>query len=290
MNQNIQPTAHTMAESFTKSHPSSGPIKPPQADAPEVVPPPTTNRPKPPWDFWDTLLCSFLCVLFWILGIVFVFLAIALSCALRGINCNGAISLLFEHQLCHFFILLFGMLVGYVVLKGYLQHREPSSVREFLALNAVPWRRTLKWMAGFLLLEAALLCIQSFIPFPEMDDDFATLIDEYQQVSMPLTFWINCVLLGPLVEELFFRGFLYRGLSVSRLGKYGSLIIISFLFAWIHIQYAHTVRLTILLNALFVGFARIHTNSTYLPIGMHSLNNLFCLISVHYAAGQALQP
>ncbi|AFL84786.1 CAAX amino terminal protease family [Belliella baltica DSM 15883] len=88
-------------------------------------------------------------------------------------------------------------------------------------------------------------------------------------------FSFGAVFIGPIVEELIFRGIILNGLR----DKYGSnlaLTISSILFAIIHIQPAQII--TALLMGLVFGYIFIKTNSLGLVILLHSVANLTSIL------------
>lgn len=88
-------------------------------------------------------------------------------------------------------------------------------------------------------------------------------------------FSFGAVFIGPIVEELIFRGIILNGLR----DKYGSnlaLIISSVLFAIIHVQPAQVI--TALLMGLVFGHIFIKTNSLGLVILLHSIANLTSIL------------
>ena len=74
---------------------------------------------------------------------------------------------------------------------------------------------------------------------------------------------------APLSEELFFRGFLIKGLSASTLRWYGAVIISSVMWAAIHIQYDLYGIATVLVLGFILGTASIKSGSIILTMLLH---------------------
>jgi membrane protease YdiL (CAAX protease family) len=91
--------------------------------------------------------------------------------------------------------------------------------------------------------------------------------------SLPL-FFIAVVIVGPVAEEIAFRGFLFRGLSTTWLGIAGTLAVSSGLWAAMHIQYDLFLVGQIFLIGLVLGWLRWASGSTLLTILLHVLANL----------------
>jgi membrane protease YdiL (CAAX protease family) len=91
-------------------------------------------------------------------------------------------------------------------------------------------------------------------------------------------FFIAVVIIGPVTEEIVFRGFLFRGLSASFLGVAGTLIVTSIAWALLHVQYDWLTVAQIFLIGLLLGWLRWASRSTLLTISLHVLANLVATI------------
>jgi membrane protease YdiL (CAAX protease family) len=92
--------------------------------------------------------------------------------------------------------------------------------------------------------------------------------------------WLSVVVVAPVAEELFFRGFLHRGWAPSWLGVAGTIVVTSALWAALHQQYNATGILLIFLMGLIFGWMRQRSGSTVLPIVLHMFNNLLATVLV----------
>ena len=79
---------------------------------------------------------------------------------------------------------------------------------------------------------------------------------------------------APISEELFARGFLYRGWSESRLGPAGAIVLSSIAWTALHLQYDWFFFGEVFSIGLLFGYIRYRTASTWLTIVLHGLNNL----------------
>ena len=84
-------------------------------------------------------------------------------------------------------------------------------------------------------------------------------------------------LLGPVAEELAFRGLLFALLRRTRLGVIGAIVVAAVLWSLIHLQYSPVLLLVIFVDGIALGAARYFSGSLYLPIAMHVLGNLFSI-------------
>jgi uncharacterized protein len=79
---------------------------------------------------------------------------------------------------------------------------------------------------------------------------------------------------APITEEFFARGFLYRGWSESFLRVPGAIILSSAVWTGMHLQYNWYFLGEVFSIGLLLGYVRYRSNSTWLTIILHGLNNL----------------
>jgi membrane protease YdiL (CAAX protease family) len=79
---------------------------------------------------------------------------------------------------------------------------------------------------------------------------------------------------APITEEFFARGFLYRGWSASFLRVPGAIILSSLVWTGLHLQYNWYFLGEVFSIGLLLGYLRYRSNSTWLTIILHGLNNL----------------
>jgi hypothetical protein len=111
-------------------------------------------------------------------------------------------------------------------------------------------------------------------PMPEF------MTKTYASIGSPWILWLAVIVAAPLFEELFFRGFVIKGLAESRLGWQGAVLISSCLWSLIHLQYKPYELSFVFLLGLILGVARVKTGSTLLTFLLHSLVNLTAMIEV----------
>jgi CAAX protease family protein len=140
-------------------------------------------------------------------------------------------------------------LAAYLVVVAYMVWLVRSRGRQFWAAMRWEWPRA-TWFGWSALGVALALLVQSasvLLPIPKslpIDRYFHDAMGAYMMAGFGLT-------LGPLVEELFFRGFLYPAMA-RRWGLAASVVATSALFASIHAsQLAHAWAP--LLLVFFVG-------------------------------------
>jgi membrane protease YdiL (CAAX protease family) len=90
---------------------------------------------------------------------------------------------------------------------------------------------------------------------------------------------------APMSEEIMARGFLYRGWSESRLGVVGAIILSSLAWTSLHLQYDWFFFGEVFCIGLLLGYLRYRSNSTWLTIVIHGINNTAATIQTFWLAG-----
>jgi len=226
-----------------------------------------------PWGLWATLgFSAMIFALFSALQIlvatVFVSLAKAehpeldLEVYARSLSTNGfciAIMTVVSGLICTPLTLLFTKLRQNISVKNYIGFKEPMK-RE--------WVQWLLILAAFLFLSdgISLLFHQPIVP--------PFMVDAYKTASSLPALLFAIVVVAPIFEEIFFRGFLFQGIRYSRLGPIGAIGVTSLLWAVIHLQYDIYGIATVFALGLLFGIARLRTDSIHLLMVMHSFVGL----------------
>lgn len=155
--------------------------------------------------------------------------------------------------------------------------RRGISISEYLRLKAVSARDLLRWCLALLAFAVLSDALTGLLGRPLVPD---VIVESYRTAGFPPLLWLAVVVLAPLNEEIFFRGFLFAGIGRSRAGGWGAILLTSLLWAFIHVQYDQYDVATIFAAGLLLGYARLKTNSIVPTIGMHALMNLVATIQV----------
>ena len=102
---------------------------------------------------------------------------------------------------------------------------------------------------------------------------------KYALIANPLAAFLSVVIVGPIVEEILFRGLIYGALE-KRLRVTGAILVSSLFFALVHLQVVYFIPIFCL--GLVLGWARWKANSLGLPILIHVLNNGVALLFLKY--------
>jgi len=98
--------------------------------------------------------------------------------------------------------------------------------------------------------------------------------------------WIAAVLMAPAGEEVIFRGFLFRGWARSARTTWPAIVVISLVWAALHVQYDWAGIAQIFLVGLYLGWMRWRSGSMLLTFLLHALFNiegtLETVVQLHY--------
>jgi uncharacterized protein len=236
-------------------------------------------------DFWSTALWGVLIFVAMFVGqavVVGIFVLgrggpVDLAATLRVVAANGlAISL--------------SVIAGLptVLLALWLAIRPTGTpFAEYLALRWTSWRHLLVGAGGlaFLVLGWDQL---SRATGHDVTPDF--MIKVLKSAQGEGTAWLLVLALcvaAPVSEELFARGFLYRGWSESFVGVPGAIVLSSLVWTGLHLQYDWLFLGEVFCIGLWLGYIRYRSNSIWLTIVIHGLNNLGALAQTIWLAGQS---
>lgn len=169
------------------------------------------------------------------------------------------------------------------LIFGVAKLKPESNVAEYLAVNAVSPKTVGLWLAVVALFIAASDGLTVLLGRPLVPEVMTTT---YASANPVWLLWLAIVAAAPLFEELFFRGFLFKGFQ-GALGPAATIVITSLLWAVIHLQYdVYNVGL-IFISGLLLGAARIRTNSVLTPLAMHAFMNVIATGEVALLARSA---
>ena len=248
-------------------------LQPPSADTP--------RRPEP-WAVWPTFGISVLILLaFFITGAVLTFFYLAIEFAqnpaladplaqqkfILGIQKNG--NLIAWSSLASGFAGLGAIGLAIKLKKGW-------KFKDYLNFQVPKWHSFLIWNV---LLIVTILIEEQIAKFFAKESDFLKEAFASEQ-SHPVWLFLAIVIMAPLFEEFMFRGFMFKGMEKSWLGVLGTVLVTSFIWAIIHVQYDLFFMGIIFTLGLLLGYARHVTKSIWIPTSMHALNNAFAMASL----------
>lgn len=163
---------------------------------------------------------------------------------------------------------------GTLSLKGIVLYREPMPAWQYIVL-ALPLLLWVFLLLGIVAPPTDKVIIEKlFFWLPDwfFITSFVDNLDRYSQSALLLTWVLNLVfngVAGPLVEELYFRGYLLP--RISRLGRWAPLVN-SVLFSLYHFftPWQNLVRILALLPMVYTGWWK---RNIYLGIIVHCTAN-----------------
>lgn len=248
--------------------------------SPEDETTPETTPTKRVWGFWPTVGFSLA------IGFIILMAQLVLLLGLMFSNLDAA-TLLDPLAIEEYFYANLGLIMGLATLIsgvlgiagiiGLIKIRKGASITEYLGLRRVSF----KTLALLLLISLAIIAaIEGLgILFNQtVETDFDTQM--YRTSGWPVLLWLAVVVLAPLQEEVFFRGFLFAGLRDSRFGVAGAVVVTSLLWAGLHTQYNLYVMGNIFVMGLVLGFVRHKTKSLWSTLFIHAVYNLVAMLLI----------
>lgn len=162
--------------------------------------------------------------------------------------------------------------------------RRGPRLAEYLALRPLRPASLLGWVILMEILALGFSSLNELLGRPAPD----FVVSAYASaVHLPF-FWCAIAICAPVAEEVLFRGFLFPGLTTSRLGTGGTILLTSLVFMMVHgAQYEWFDLLQVGAVGVALGVARARSSSLLAPIAMHVALNLSSLIlyALHLAGG-----
>lgn len=246
---------------------------------PSEAPPAAPPRP---YGFWATMGLSLLILVAYLVLVNAVTVAIIVRQAAGDPETN-VLSLLQEAE-SNGFAVLTGLAVAGLLCAGsvlfFAWLRKGMSPRDYLGLIPVCGKTLAAWLGivvGFLVL----FHLVSLVIKPESTTEM--YLGLYETAIYPAIFWIAIVVTAPVFEELFFRGFMFRGIEASRLGTWGAIVITALIWSGIHLQYEIKIIAFLFVLGILLGIARARHGSVTLTIALHMLVNLIAGVEIMLA-------
>ncbi len=241
-------------------NPSLAVVLPPLSETPPLV-----AVPDPAWNGWDLVRLTCITMVALFVG-VFAVLLIARPTlfpqrSLVDIARNPLIAVA-------------GQSLGYLLVLTYMYFLVTRERQRPDFLNAIHWnwpRKLAIYVVVGFVLSFALQGLAHFLPIPKqlpIDSFFQTPAEAWSLGLLSIT-------LAPLMEELYFRGFLYPVLA-RRLGFTASVLITALAFALLHgaqLQFSWGAVLIIFVVGLVLTIVRAKTNSVAAGMIIHMAYN-----------------
>ena len=231
------------------------------------------------WGYWTTLGWSVVAFL------VGQFAGFGMLLWLRGGEWDSLLQTPFDGVLVTTFIVISNPII--IAVLAIAARIVQSSLSEYFALHWPSGRDLSFGIIGLVVLIAAsdaLLYLTG--------RDLVTSFQLQSYTTAAAAGWLlpmlaAAILVAPAGEEAMFRGFLFRGWVRSSRSAWPAIVVISVLWAMLHIQYDWAGVLQIFVVGLFLGWMRWRSGSLTLTFLLHALFNLEgsleTLAVVHFA-------
>ena len=196
--------------------------------------------------------------------------------------------------ICAVLLLLAAQSVLYMLLvimgvTSFLVQQQRTANEQFGFDHLAP-QRLIAWM---LLICGAVIAVElplsalvdwsmTWIKLPHPEQESVSLFRQAKGERLIALFLLQAVIIAPVIEEIFFRGFLYTFLKNNMTPGF-ALVASAGIFAVAHANVGSIVQLWVLGCAL--GLAYEHTGSLLLPIGIHGLFNLITALNLLWQKG-----
>jgi len=218
------------------------------------------------WGYWATLGWALLAF------IISQCVAIALLLWLRVADVETLLANPFDGVTVTLFLLIANPIMIAVIALAVRCARAPLA--EYLALVWPPRREIIVGIVALVAViaigDALLLLSGRDLVTSFQTQSYATAAAEGWLVPMAAA----AIILAPAGEEVMFRGFLFRGWARSERSAWPAIVVISVLWAVLHVQYDWAGMLQIFIVGLFLGWIRWRSGSTLLTFVLHALFNL----------------
>ena len=206
-------------------------------------------------------------------NVLFLITLIFLISLIKNIFSNEAIKILFEFMMYNGGVVIFIIIIiskydnnvaNWLEIKPIFKSKLPKIIRISLSYYFLAWPIILLWG----------IIIEFFKLYNFNDSNYSKMVVEALNNNYFLIFFL-AVILGPIFEEIIFRGYLFKILKI-RLNNFYAIILNSIFFGIIHFELSAIIPALIL--GISLSFIRLKTNNLVPSIIIHSLHNLFALI------------
>jgi uncharacterized protein len=250
----------------------------PAAPAP-VIP---SQRPPRVWKFWGTLLWGLFVFAAMFIGQV----AVVAYFVLRQ---DGPIDVAAAIQaLGNGLTISLSVIMGLpaVLLALWIAIRlSRTPFADYLALRWTSWSNVLIGVVALVVLVLGWDQV-SRLTGREVTPGFMSDVLESARADSAL--WLLVIafcVAAPVTEEFFARGFLYRGWSETVLRPAGAVLLSSLVWTALHLQYDWFFLGEVFSIGLLLGYLRYRSNSIWLTVVLHGLNNLGAVVQTMWLAG-----
>jgi membrane protease YdiL (CAAX protease family) len=247
--------------------------------APVTVPP--VDEPPGVWKFWGTCLWGLFAAAALFAGQM---AAVGYDVVVRGAPIDAS---LIVSALSSGTTIALSVLLGLPAVSAALWlaiRLARMRFTDYLALHGTSWKNVVLGIVSLVVLVLAWEFVATFTG-KQSSPDFMQDVLKSARANGALWLLVLAICVGaPMTEEFLVRGFLYRGWSESFLRVPGAIVLSSLVWTAMHLQYDWFFFCEIFTVGLLFGYMRYRSNSTWLTIFLHGLNNLAATLQTLYLA------
>jgi CAAX protease family protein len=243
----------------------------------------STERAPRVWKFWGTALWGFLVFTAMFAGQIAVVVVFVLE---RGgsVDLGSVIKLVAGSGLAISLSVIAGLPAVLAALWLAIRFtRTPFA--DYLALRWTTWSNLLIGVGGLAILVFGWDLLSRGTGRDVTPDFMIDVLKSARKDGALGLLVIAFCIAAPISEEFFARGFLYRGWSESFLRVPGAILLSSLVWTGLHLQYDWFFFGEVFCIGLWLGYLRYRSNSTWLTIVLHSLNNFGAMLQTIWLAG-----
>jgi membrane protease YdiL (CAAX protease family) len=218
------------------------------------------------WGYWATLGWAFLAL------VVGQFAALAALLWIRLSDLSALLSTPFDGAMVTLFIMIANPVsIAVIALAVWLRRARQAEYLALILPAMLDLRIGLVGLIGMIAAGDALLYFSGYpLVTPFQLQSYTTAAAEGWLPAL----LVGAVVVAPAGEEIMFRGFLFRGWARSNRAAWPAIVMVSVLWAALHVQYDWTGILQIFIIGLFLGWMRWRSGSTLLTLLLHGLFNV----------------
>lgn len=233
------------------------------------------ERPAVPWLFGSTIGFSVVVGIVAVVAQIVFMIIWAVAVALKGGSIDASDFTTNGNLILGAVAFSYPIIFGLTFLIVRLRHG--LTVSAYLGWHdwrAVTGKALLPWFGG---LFGLMIVFETVTHLRELTG--SKMMGELFETTNPYFLLVLLAFGAPLIEELFFRGFMFKGIEASRLGGIGAIVVTTLSWVVIHgFQYNLLELSYLLLIGLLFGCARAKTGSICLPLALHVVNNMVVVV------------
>lgn len=229
----------------------------------------TPDPPRGPWSgFWSGLVCfvaGFIIIVVAQLAAVLVVAALAFDPP--GAEQNDAITLEIAYQgdtLALGFLFSLPVIIAMLAFVVKVRHGQPFF--DYLGLRPIEGMVLARWLLYAVVFFTAVYVSDLVFQRPLIPEWMQTA---YVTANYPWLFFIGVAVFGPISEELLYRGYIIKVWAASAVGPVPGTVLLSLLWAAIHMQYDLYDMFWIVLMGVILCVSRLRTDSIVPALIVH---------------------